>query len=140
MGARAIDRIRRFIASESVLAIAAVVAIASMAGNPLTPATAPIYAGFMMYGEELHPGEHPPLIEESTYRAAQAILAGTSRVVRWTGTNPDYVLRSVVRCGIESIQGYLFARPLPAAQIPHWLQHACPERLQAMRAILDSEG
>ena len=47
MGARAIDRIRRFIASESVLAIAAVVAIASMAGNPLTPATAPIYAGFI---------------------------------------------------------------------------------------------
>lgn len=82
----------------------------------------PIYAGFMMYGGELHPGEHPPLVEESTYRAAQAILAGTSRVVRWTGTlrelhgvqragrsaasatersavNPDYVLRSLVRCG-----------------------------------------
>ena len=57
----------------------------------------PLYAGFMMYGDELHPGEHPPLIEESTYRAAQAILAGTSRVVRWTGTNPDYVLRSLVR-------------------------------------------
>ena len=60
----------------------------------------PIYAGFMMYGDELHPGEHPPLIEESTYRAAQAILAGTSRVVRWTGTNPDYVLRSLVRCAL----------------------------------------
>jgi hypothetical protein len=60
----------------------------------------PIYAGFMMYGEELHAGEHPPLIEESTYRAAQAIIAGTSRVVRWTGTNPDYVLRSLVRCGL----------------------------------------
>ena len=59
-----------------------------------------LYAGFMMYGDELHPGEHPPLIEESTYRAAQAILAGTSREVRWTGTNPDYVLRSLVRCGL----------------------------------------
>ena len=34
----------------------------------------PLYAGLMMYGDELHPGEHPPLIEESTYRAAQAIL------------------------------------------------------------------
>ena len=34
------------------------------------------------------------------YRAAQAILAGTSRVVRWTGTNPDYVLRSLVRCAL----------------------------------------
>lgn len=56
------------------------------------------------------------------------------------GVETEAELRSVVRCGIESIQGYLFARPLPAAQIPHWLQHACPERLQAMRAILDSEG
>lgn len=59
----------------------------------------PIYAGFMMYGEELYAGEHPAIIDESTYRAAQAILAGTSREVRWTGTNPDYVLRSLVRCG-----------------------------------------
>ncbi|MCK6587280.1 MAG: recombinase family protein, partial [Polyangiaceae bacterium] len=59
----------------------------------------PLYAGFMMYGDELHPGEQPAIIDESTYRAAQAILAGTSREVRWTGTNPDYVLRSLVRCG-----------------------------------------
>ena len=59
----------------------------------------PVYAGFMAYGDELHPGEHPAIIEESTYHAAQAILAGTSREVRWTGTNPDYVLRSLVRCG-----------------------------------------
>lgn len=48
---------------------------------------------------ERHAGEHPPIIDEPTYRAAQAIIAGTSRVVRWTGTNPDYVLRSLVRCG-----------------------------------------
>lgn len=58
-----------------------------------------VYAGFITYGEELHPGEHPAIIDESTYRAAQAIIAGTSRIVRWTGTNPDYVLRSLVRCG-----------------------------------------
>ena len=59
----------------------------------------PVYAGFMMYGEELFPGEQPAIIDEVTYRAAQGILAGTSREVRWTGTNPDYVLRSLVRCG-----------------------------------------
>ncbi len=56
------------------------------------------------------------------------------------GVETEAELRSVVRCGIESIQGYLFARPLAAAQIPHWLQHACPERLDAMRAILAGEG
>jgi hypothetical protein len=60
----------------------------------------PIYAGFTTHGDDMHPGEHPPLIEESTYRAAQAILAGTRRVVRWSGTNPNYVLRRLVRCGL----------------------------------------
>ena len=47
MEARAIERIRQFIASESVLVIAAAVALASMAGHPLTPASAPTYAGFL---------------------------------------------------------------------------------------------
>ena len=37
----------------------------------------PIYAGFMMYGDELHPGEHPPLIEESTYRASGGCCDGS---------------------------------------------------------------
>ncbi len=60
----------------------------------------PLYAGFMMYGEELHPGEHPRLIDESTFRHAERILAGTGRELRFTGTNPDYVLRGLLRCGL----------------------------------------
>ena len=60
----------------------------------------PLYAGFMMYGDELHPGEHPRLIDESTFRHAERILAGTSRELRLTGTNPDYVLRGLLRCGL----------------------------------------
>ena len=60
----------------------------------------PLYAGFMMYGDELHPGEHPRLIDESTFRHAERILAGTSRELRITGTNPDYVLRGLLRCGL----------------------------------------
>jgi hypothetical protein len=38
-------------------------------------------------------------IDESTYRAAQAIIAGTSRVVRCTGTNPDYVSEASCAAG-----------------------------------------
>ena len=60
----------------------------------------PLYAGFMMYGDELHPGEHPRLIDESTFRHAERILAGTGRELRFTGTNPDYVLRGLLRCGL----------------------------------------
>jgi len=53
-----------------------------------------------MYGDELHPGEHPRLIDESTFRHAERILAGTGRELRFTGTNPDYVLRGLLRCGL----------------------------------------
>jgi len=60
----------------------------------------PLYAGLMMYGDELHPGEHPRLIDESTFRHAERILAGTGRELRFTGTNPDYVLRGLLRCGL----------------------------------------
>jgi len=59
----------------------------------------PLYAGLMMYGDELHPGEHPRLIDEATYREASRILAGPSRELRFTGLNPDYVLRGLLRCG-----------------------------------------
>lgn len=56
------------------------------------------------------------------------------------GVETEDELRSVVRCGIDTIQGYLFARPLPAADVAHWLVHAAPERLRAMRAILASDA
>lgn len=54
----------------------------------------------MMYGDEVHPGEHPRIIDEVTFRQAERILAGTSRELRLTGTNPDYVLRGLLRCGL----------------------------------------
>lgn len=56
------------------------------------------------------------------------------------GVETEDELRSVVRCGIDTIQGYLFARPLPAADVGHWLVHIGPERLRAMRAILASDA
>jgi hypothetical protein len=52
----------------------------------------------MMYGDELHPGEHPRLIDDATYQKATRILRDGSRELRFTGLNPDYVLRGLLRC------------------------------------------
>jgi len=58
----------------------------------------PLYAGLMMYGDELHPGEQPRIIDDATYRQATRILEGAGRELRFTGLNPDYVLRGLLRC------------------------------------------
>lgn len=59
----------------------------------------PLYAGRMMYGDELYDGEHPQLIDDVTYRQAQRLLGLAGRELRVTGTNPEYVLRGLLRCG-----------------------------------------
>ncbi|PZR09629.1 MAG: resolvase [Archangium gephyra] len=59
----------------------------------------PLYAGQMMYGKELHPGQHPRLIDEATHHEVMLSLAGKRRELRYTGVNHDYVLRGLVRCG-----------------------------------------
>lgn len=58
----------------------------------------PLYAGLMMHGDELHPGEQPRIIDDATYRQATRILEGAGRELRFTGLNPDYVLRGILRC------------------------------------------
>jgi DNA invertase Pin-like site-specific DNA recombinase len=58
----------------------------------------PIYAGQMMYGKELYPGEHPRLVDDATFRRAQRILEGAERELRFGGLNPEYVLRGLLRC------------------------------------------
>jgi site-specific DNA recombinase len=59
----------------------------------------PLYAGFMMYGDKLHPGEHPRIMDEATYREASRVFANGSRELRFTRLNPDYALRGLLRCG-----------------------------------------
>ena len=59
----------------------------------------PLYAGQMMYGKELHPGQHPRHIDEATHHQVMLSLAGKRRELRYTGVNHDYVLRGLVRCG-----------------------------------------
>ncbi|MEO8182403.1 MAG: recombinase family protein, partial [Deltaproteobacteria bacterium] len=58
----------------------------------------PIYAGYMASGGELHKAEHAPLIEMDTFTRAQAQLEGATKTTATHGRNPEYILRSVLRC------------------------------------------
>jgi DNA invertase Pin-like site-specific DNA recombinase len=59
----------------------------------------PLYAGQMMYGDELFRGEQPPLVDGVTYRQAQELVGEGGRELRVTGQNPEYVLRGLLGCG-----------------------------------------
>ncbi|WNZ60881.1 recombinase family protein [Myxococcus sp. MxC21-1] len=58
----------------------------------------PLYAGFVPYGDETHPGEHPPLVDRATFHRVQDLLEGPG--LQYHGRNPDYVLRGLLRCGL----------------------------------------
>lgn len=58
----------------------------------------PLYAGFVPYGDEMHPGEHPPLVDRATFHRVQDMLDGPG--IQNHGRNPDYVLRGLLRCGL----------------------------------------
>jgi DNA invertase Pin-like site-specific DNA recombinase len=58
----------------------------------------PVYVGQVPYGSEVHPGEHPPLVDAATFETAQSILGGKQGHSREAAKNPDYVLRGIVRC------------------------------------------
>lgn len=58
----------------------------------------PLYIGQMVYGDELFDGEHPKLIDDVTYGQAQKLPGATGRELRVTATNPDYLLRGLLRC------------------------------------------
>ncbi|XXF79767.1 recombinase family protein [Myxococcaceae bacterium GXIMD 01537] len=58
----------------------------------------PLYAGFVPYGDEMHPGEHPAIVDRSTFHRVQNMLEGPG--LQYHGRNPDYVLRGLLRCGL----------------------------------------
>ena len=60
----------------------------------------PIYAGVITYGDEQFPGEHAPLIDDDTFQQVQEILKGKVRPLTFRGTNHEYLLRGLVRCGL----------------------------------------
>jgi DNA invertase Pin-like site-specific DNA recombinase len=67
-------------------------------GDVLRVLKNPIYAGYMASGGELHKAEHAPLIENETFTRAQAQLEGATKMTATHGRNPEYILRSVLRC------------------------------------------
>lgn len=68
--------------------------IASVLKNPL-------YAGIVVYEGERYRGEHPALIDEETFERAQRILTRKGEApLTFHGTNLDYVLKGLLRCGL----------------------------------------
>lgn len=59
---------------------------------------------------------------------------GLSVVVEGVETADE--LQTVVASGISAIQGYLFCKPMPAAEVPQWNHVQWPQRLQALRSHL----
>lgn len=55
------------------------------------------------------------------------------------GVEDEVELRLAAQAGIDSIQGYLFARPMAAADVAHWLVQEAPLRLQAMGRVLAAQ-
>ncbi|MCP3104205.1 recombinase family protein [Myxococcus sp. K15C18031901] len=58
----------------------------------------PLYAGLVPYGDEAHPGEHPPIVDRATFYQVQDMLEGPG--LQSHGRNPAYVLRGLLRCGL----------------------------------------
>lgn len=59
---------------------------------------------------------------------------GLSVVVEGVETPAE--LQTLVACGIPTIQGYVFCKPMPAADVPSWTHAQWPQRLAALRAQL----
>jgi len=58
----------------------------------------PVYAGYMPYGDDLHEGEHSPLIERDRWHRIRTALEGRKGATRDRPRNPEYILRGALRC------------------------------------------
>jgi DNA invertase Pin-like site-specific DNA recombinase len=58
----------------------------------------PVYAGCMPYGDEVHEGEHVALIDRDRWNRVQAALDGRKTAKHSPRTNPEYMLRGILRC------------------------------------------
>lgn len=57
---------------------------------------------------------------------------GLSVVVEGVETASE--LQALAACGIPTIQGYVFCKPMPAAEVPGWHRAQWPQHLAALRA------
>ena len=58
----------------------------------------PLFAGYITVGNERHEGAHPPLISREVFGRVEAQLASATAPRRGRQTNPEYLLRGVLRC------------------------------------------
>jgi len=58
----------------------------------------PVYAGYMPYRDEIHPGEHDAIVDQDTYTRVHALLQDHGGPQRRRGRNPEYLLRGLLRC------------------------------------------
>ena len=58
----------------------------------------PVYAGYMPYRDEIHPGEHDAIVDQDTYTKVHALLQDHGGPQRRRGRNPEYLLRGLLRC------------------------------------------
>ncbi len=58
-----------------------------------------VYAGYMPYGDEKFEGEHEPIIERQRFHKVERMLARCEGNGKRYPTNPDYLLRGILRCG-----------------------------------------
>ena len=79
-----------------------------------------------------------PRAAELPQRADVAVvgagLIGLSVVVEGVETPAE--LQTLAACGLPTIQGYVFCKPMPATDVPGWTQAQWPQRLAALRAQL----
>lgn len=57
----------------------------------------PLYAGLLRVGSELYAGDHEPLVPRELFEKASSMLA-TRRTVFERHSDPEYVLRGLLRC------------------------------------------
>ena len=60
----------------------------------------PVFAGYMPYRDEIHDGEHEGIVDPEVFARARALLDGNGGKKRRHASNPAYLLRGLLGCGI----------------------------------------
>lgn len=90
--------------------------VVTRSGRPWTPQSvarvlsSPVYAGYVTLGDELHEGEHEPLIARERFERVQALRAqasapGAAREHAGRQRNAEYLLRGLLHCACLAENG-----------------------------------
>jgi DNA invertase Pin-like site-specific DNA recombinase len=65
----------------------------------------PVYAGYVTLGEELHEGEHEPVVDRELFERVQTLRHASPAERASRGRNPEYLLRGLVHCSCRQGDG-----------------------------------